>query len=109
MAAAAHGQQRDAVRRIGVLMGAAPSAFGEIYIAAFSKRLEELGWTNGRNARTDVRWWTGGPEQMRPVVAELLAASPDVVMVFSNLALAVLKPMAGGGAGGVRRCRRSGR
>ena len=42
-----------------------------------------------------MRWWTGGPEQMRTVVAELLAFSPDVIMVFSNLALAVLKPMAG--------------
>jgi putative ABC transport system substrate-binding protein len=31
---------------------------------------------------------------MRPVVAELLAFSPDVIMVFSNLALALLKPMA---------------
>ena len=32
---------------------------------------------------------------MRAVVTELLAFAPDVVMVFSNLALAVLKPMAG--------------
>ena len=87
--------QSGGVRRIGVLMGAAPSVLGDTYLAAFSKRLEELGWVNGRNARTDVRWWTGGPEQMRPIVAEMLAASPDVIMVFSNLALAVLKPMAG--------------
>src|SRR5262249_50389967 len=57
--------------------------------------LEQLGWTEGRNARVEVRWWTGGPEQMRPVIAELIAFSPDVIMVFSNLALAVLKPMAG--------------
>jgi len=91
---AVRAQQRQVVRRIGILMGAAPSTLGEIYLAAFSQRLEELGWTNGRNARTDVRWWTGSPEQMRPAVGEMLAASPDVIMVFSNLALAVLKPMA---------------
>ena len=91
---AAHAQS-GGVRKIGVLMGAAPSMFSDTYLAAFLKRLEELGWVNGRNARTEVRWWTGGPEQMRPIVAELLAASPDVIMVFSNLALAVLKPMAG--------------
>ena len=36
-----------------------------------------------------------GRAQMRTVVAELLAFSPDVFMVFSNLALALLKPMAG--------------
>jgi putative ABC transport system substrate-binding protein len=91
---AAHAQS-GGVRKIGVLMGAAPSVLGDTYLAAFSKRLEELGWINGRNARSDVRWWTGGPEQMRPIVAEMLAASPDVIMVFSNLALSVLKPMAG--------------
>ena len=32
---------------------------------------------------------------MRSVAAELLKFSPDVIMVSSNLALALLKPMAG--------------
>jgi putative ABC transport system substrate-binding protein len=68
---------------------------GETYLDAFVSRLDELGWKKGRNTSTEVRWWTGGPEQMRTAVAELIAFSPDVIMVFSNLALAVLKPMAG--------------
>jgi putative ABC transport system substrate-binding protein len=88
-------QQGDGKRGIGVLMGAAATKLGETYLAAFFSRLEELGWKKDRNARVEVRWWTGGPEQMRPVVAGLLAFSPDVIMVFSNLALAVLKPLAG--------------
>ena len=92
---AARAQQGERMRRIGVLMGAAPTRLGETYLDAFTGRLDELGWKKGRNARTEVRWWTGGPEQMRTAVAELLAFSPDVIMVFSNLALAVLKPMAG--------------
>jgi putative ABC transport system substrate-binding protein len=91
----ARAQQRDRPRRIGVLMGAAPMGLGEAYVAAFLRRLDELGWRQGRDIRTEVRWWTGGPEQMRPAIAELLAFSPDVIMVFSNLALAVLKPIAG--------------
>jgi putative tryptophan/tyrosine transport system substrate-binding protein len=92
---AASAQQVDGTRRICVLMGAAPADLGETYLATFLRRLRELGWTEGSNAHTEVRWWTGGPEQMRTVVTELLAFSPDVIMVFSNLALAVLKPMAG--------------
>jgi putative ABC transport system substrate-binding protein len=92
---AAGAQPRTGVRRIGVLMGAAPVGLGTTYLGAFSGRLEELGWMTGRNAHTEVRWWTGGPEHMRPVIQELLAFSPDVIMVFSNLALAVLTPMAG--------------
>jgi putative ABC transport system substrate-binding protein len=91
----ARAQQGDRVRRIAVLMGSAPTELGKTYLAVFLRRLAALGWTDGRNARTEVRWWKGGPDEMRPVVAELLAFSPDVVMVFSNLALAVLKTMAG--------------
>jgi putative ABC transport system substrate-binding protein len=81
-------------RRIGVLMGSASSDLGITYLATFKRRLEQLGWTEGRNARIEVRWWAGGLDDMRPVAAELLAFSPDAVMVFSNLALALLKPMA---------------
>jgi hypothetical protein len=61
------------MRRIGGLMGSAETALDEAYPANFWGRLEALGWKKGRNTRTEVRWWTGGPEQMRTVVAELLA------------------------------------
>jgi putative ABC transport system substrate-binding protein len=88
-------QQDERVRRIGVLIGSAETALDKAYLASFWGRLEELGWKKDRNTRTDVSWWTGGPEQMHAVVAELLAFQPDVIMVFSNLALALLKPMAG--------------
>ena len=91
---AAPAQQGERVRRIGVLMGSAETELGKTYLATFLQRLEQLGWTQGRNTRVDVRWWTGGEAEMRPVVAELLVFSPDVIMVFSNLALALLKPMA---------------
>jgi putative ABC transport system substrate-binding protein len=76
-------------------MGSATTELGRTYLAGFLLRLEQLGWADGRNARIETRWWTGTPEAMRPIVAELLAFSPDVIMVFSNLALALLKPMAG--------------
>jgi putative ABC transport system substrate-binding protein len=92
---AAHAQQAERMRRIAVLMGTTASELGEGYLTTFLQRLDELGWRKSRNILIDVRWWTGGPEQMQTVVAELLSFSPDVVMVFSNLALALLKPMAG--------------
>src|SRR5271154_544564 len=86
--------QKNELRRIAVLMGIAPTAHSEAYVASFFQRLEELCWTKDRNIRTHARWWTGGPEQMRPIVADLLALSPDIILVFSNAALALLKPMA---------------
>jgi putative ABC transport system substrate-binding protein len=86
--------QKNEVRRIAILMGIAPTAQSNSYVAAFLQRLEELGWTKDRNIRTDVRWWTREPGQNRATVADLLALSPDIILVFSNAALAVLKPMA---------------
>jgi putative ABC transport system substrate-binding protein len=88
-------QQAVSTRKVAVLMGAAQSVQGETYLAAFLRRLDELGWKKDRNIRTDVRWWTAGPDRMETTIAELVASSPDVIMVFSNLALALLKPRAG--------------
>jgi putative tryptophan/tyrosine transport system substrate-binding protein len=90
---AAHAQQNDKIRTIAVLMGIAATAQSETYLAAFSQRIEALGWTKDRNTRIQVRWWTGTPEQMRTTAADLLALSPDVIVAFSNLAVALLQPM----------------
>src|ERR1044071_3174823 len=78
----ARAQQPAGMRRIAVLMGAAPTELGEVHLAAFLRRLDDLGWKKDRSARIEVRWWTGGPEQMRIVAGELVAFSPDIIMVF---------------------------
>ena len=90
---AAYALQGDRSRTIAVLMGIAATQQSETYLAAFSRRIEELGWTGDRNTRIEVRWWTGTPEQMRTTAAELLAFSPDVIVAFSNLAVGLLQPM----------------
>jgi putative tryptophan/tyrosine transport system substrate-binding protein len=59
------------------------------------RRLEELGWVEGRNLHTVVRAWTGDAAAMRSQAEELLASQPEVVVVVSNAALAILKPIAG--------------
>jgi len=53
----ASAQQPDRVRRIGVLMTIAeddPQALSRL--ATFRARLEQLGWTDGRNAQIDIRF-----------------------------------------------------
>jgi putative tryptophan/tyrosine transport system substrate-binding protein len=53
---AARAQQSERIPRVGVLM-----AFGEndpeakTYFSGFTQGLAELGWTDGRNLRMDVR------------------------------------------------------
>ena len=90
---AAPAQQGGTLRTIAVLMGIAATSQSEAYLAAFSRRMEELGWAKNRNMRIEVRWWAGTPEQMRTAAADLLALSPDVIVAYSNLAVGLLQPM----------------
>ena len=87
--------QQTGVRRVVVLMGAAETAWSRGWLASFLRRLDELGWQEGRNLVTQVQWWNDQPEQMRAWTAELVARTPDVTIAFSNPALATLKPLAG--------------
>jgi putative tryptophan/tyrosine transport system substrate-binding protein len=88
-------QQGEPMRRVAILEGASESTANKAYIASFMARLDELGWRNGRNLRIDLRWWTAPLDQMRAAIAEMLAASPDIILVDTNLALTSLKPMLG--------------
>ena len=57
---AARAQQGDRLRRIGVLTGLDLNVpEGQIYVSAFTQALADLGWTDGRNVRIDVRWASG--------------------------------------------------
>src|SRR5262245_48814220 len=91
----ARAQQREGMRRVDVLMGPAETAWSRGWLAAFFRRLDELGWRESRNLVTQVQWWNDQPQQMRVWAAELIARSPDVALTFTNLALQVLKPIAG--------------
>jgi putative ABC transport system substrate-binding protein len=59
---AARAQQRERMRRIGVLMAlAADDPEGQARLTAFVQGLQELGWTDGRNVQIDYRWPAGDP------------------------------------------------
>jgi putative ABC transport system substrate-binding protein len=57
---AAHAQQRERMRRIGVLMAYAESDLtAQSWLAAFRAALGKLGWTEGSNLRIELRWSAG--------------------------------------------------
>ena len=57
---AAQAQQRERMRRIGVLLNsAADDPAAQSRLTAFLQGLQELGWTHGRNVRIDIRWGRG--------------------------------------------------
>ena len=78
---AARAQQGERVRRVGVLMGFDendPGAKG--WLSGFMRGLAELGWTDGRNVRMDVRWAAGNPDRMRTFAKELVDLQSDVIL-----------------------------
>jgi putative tryptophan/tyrosine transport system substrate-binding protein len=82
---AARAQQPDRRRRVGVLMAYSetdPEA--KILLAEFTQGLSELGWTDGRNLRLDVRWAPGNTDAMRTYAKELVALRPDVILADST-------------------------
>jgi ABC-type uncharacterized transport system substrate-binding protein len=89
---AARAQQGEPMRRVGALMNtAADSADGQARFAAFAHELQQLGWTDGRNARLDVRWAAGDPERIRRYATELVAQAPDVVLASGGTTLGPLR------------------
>jgi putative ABC transport system substrate-binding protein len=78
---AAHAQQPERVRRIGVLLSAtADDADYQAWVGAFLQALVPLGWTIGRNVRIDTRWAGANAGEIRRHAAELAAHAPDVIL-----------------------------
>ena len=81
----ARAQRPDQMRRVGVLMAYSetdPEAEG--LLAEFTRGLSELGWTDGRSLRLDVRWAPGNTDAMRTYAKELVALQPDVILANST-------------------------
>ena len=76
---AARAQQAERMRRIGVLMSlVADDKQGQARLAAFLQGLQELGWTDGRNVRIDVRWGTGDAGRNRRQALSRLGSSASL-------------------------------
>jgi putative tryptophan/tyrosine transport system substrate-binding protein len=81
----ARAQQADRMRRVGVLhTPAADDPDGQARNVAFLQGLQQLGWTDGRNVRIDLRWAAGDPELTRKYTAELVALAPDVILASGS-------------------------
>jgi ABC-type uncharacterized transport system substrate-binding protein len=86
-------QQAEPTRRLGVLMNLAKDdPESERRIAAFLKRLSELGWVDGKNLRVDYRWSIDA-EMIRKNAAELLALAPNAIMANAPPSVLALQHM----------------
>ena len=68
---------------IGFLVPGSQASHGA-WVAAFAKRLSELGWTEGRNIAIEYRWAAGDNDRMAEFAAELVQRKVDVIVSSAN-------------------------
>ena len=82
---AARAQQSDKVRRIGVIMGfAVQNSEAERRVAAFERKLAELGWKDGIDLQIEYRWPGNPPGRLRADIAEILKSNTDAILVTNE-------------------------
>jgi len=82
----AQAQQGDRVRRIGVLVpGDENDPLPKPALSAFTQALADLGWTDGRNVRMDLRWGGGDINRIRTLAQELVGLHPDTIVTSTTL------------------------
>ena len=88
---AVRAQQRERVRRIGVLMSfAVNDPEGLLRTAALEDGLRKLGWVRGHNIRIEYRW-AGNPEVLRTDAIGLVGMAPDLILANSTPVMAALQ------------------
>ena len=77
----ARAQQGDRVRRIGVLMpGDENDPVRKTEVSTFTQALADLGWTDGRNVRVELRWAGDDINRIRALARELVGLQPDIIV-----------------------------
>ena len=88
---AAHAQQPEQKRLIGVLMPYAESdSAAQSWLAAFRAALAKLGWSEGSNLRIEFRWSAADPDKNRTFAKELVDLRPDAIFGVSTPAIGAL-------------------
>jgi ABC-type uncharacterized transport system substrate-binding protein len=88
----ARAQQPERMRRIGVLMPFDendPEA--KRRYSAFTQALADLGWTDGRNMRMELRWSGGDINRIRALAQELVGLQPDIILASGTPATVALQ------------------
>jgi putative ABC transport system substrate-binding protein len=80
---AARAQQ--GVRRIGVLTGGDENdPLAKTFVSAFTRALADLGWTDGRNVRIDLRYAGADINRIRAFAQELVGLQPDIIVTHGT-------------------------
>src|SRR5437016_1731065 len=84
---AARAQQTGMLPTIGFL-GATTASIWSQHIAAFVRRLRELGWIEGHTVAIEYRWAEGRPERFAEIATEFVQLKVDVIVTLGGAVLA---------------------
>jgi putative ABC transport system substrate-binding protein len=87
---ATRAQQAGKRPTIGLLTAGAPATHGR-WVAAFVRRLRELGWIEGRTISIEYRWAEGRPERYAEIAAEFVRLKVDVIVTQGGAVAAAKK------------------
>jgi putative ABC transport system substrate-binding protein len=88
----ARAQQSERVRRIGMLMPYDENDPEPKHrVSAFTQTLADLGWTDGRNVRMDLRWAGDDINRIRALAQELVGLQSDIILTTSTAATVALQ------------------
>ena len=73
---AARAQQMASLPTVGFLGAGSPTT-ADVWVSAFTSRLRELGWIEGRNIKIDVRWAEGRNDRSAEIATELVRLKVD--------------------------------
>jgi putative tryptophan/tyrosine transport system substrate-binding protein len=88
---AAQAQQRDGLRRLGVLLGGLNNPIFQRPADALVQGLSALNWREGENLHIVWRWTGGNPALFKRNAAELVALNPDVLVANGSNAVKALR------------------
>jgi putative tryptophan/tyrosine transport system substrate-binding protein len=89
---AARAQQGDRVRRVGVLMPYYKNdTVAKARLSAFTQALADLGWTDGRNVRVDLRWHGDDTNRIPALAQDLVRLQPDIIATNGTPATVALQ------------------
>src|SRR5262245_3284839 len=78
----ARAQQRERMRRIGVLLFGTPNT--DPNLGAFLQGLRELGYIESQSVAIDYRYAEGKPDRLRGLAGELVATRPDLIFALGG-------------------------
>jgi len=80
------------VRRIGAIVALDEhDRQAQAWLSGFTQGLAQLGWTEGRNLRMDIRWGAGSVDRIGSLAKELVDLKPEVILAHTTPVTAALQ------------------